>query len=75
MATASASALALFLGSALSFCGVSCMICEIQKSMWYELYDTKNNKINQTIKQARFPDRGSLALFTLHQLICISLII
>jgi len=27
LATASASALALFLGSALSFCGVSCIIC------------------------------------------------
>jgi len=35
LATASASTLALFLGSALSFCGVSWMICELyhQKKM------------------------------------------
>ena len=33
LATASASALALFLGSALSFCGVSCMLYGIGMSM------------------------------------------
>jgi len=35
LATASGSALALFLGSALSFCGLRCMICEInRKTFW-----------------------------------------